>query len=85
MRFQARRDSVSRHPARASSVGSGGAGDSRVMAPFLSVAFALALVPGRPVLTIARPASMRARMMVMDPPERIKRMEAAVAELELLE
>ena len=58
------------------------------MAALMSVAFALALLPGRPgfVLTISRPTASRARMMMMmDPPERFRRMEAALAELELLE
>ena len=60
----------------------------RTMAALMSVAFALALLPGRPgfVLTISRPTASRASMMMMmDPPERFRRMEAALAELELLE
>lgn len=45
---------------------------------------AFALLPGRPVFTTSRSTSTRARMMMIDTPDRIRRLEAAVAELMLL-
>ena len=54
------------------------------------VTIALALFPGRPLsvlpeLAMSTPTSTRGRTMMVAPPDRIRRLEAAVVELQLLE